>query len=289
MIVHSAGGALGLEHTRRRPTRRSGGDVRVQRPSGSRASPRRCCRPLRRAATGTWSCSGSVAGVEVYPGGAGYTAAKHAVNALAQDPGASSRSTKHHPRSRRSPPGWSRPSSRSSASKATRERADAVYDGLKPLSATDVAEVIAFVVTRPPHVNIDYVGHQANRAGDRDGRAPHLDSVGEQQRSALQAEQGDQGGGDAPGATPTWAGARRPAREADPADRRLVGDRRGRRREARRRGRDGGPGGASRATARRGRRADRPPRGRGDRDAARTCATWKPSTSSSRTPAWSTS
>ncbi len=38
------------------------------------------------------------------------------------------------------------------------QRADAVYEGVaQPLVADDVADVIAFVATRPPHVNIDSV------------------------------------------------------------------------------------------------------------------------------------
>jgi|GEM_PF-390796 len=37
------------------------------------------------------------------------------------------------------------------------ERADSVYEGLTPLSAGDVADVIAFVATRPSHVDIDQV------------------------------------------------------------------------------------------------------------------------------------
>ena len=37
------------------------------------------------------------------------------------------------------------------------ERAADVYRGLEPLTAADVAEVIAFCVTRPGHVDIDYV------------------------------------------------------------------------------------------------------------------------------------
>ncbi len=35
------------------------------------------------------------------------------------------------------------------------ERAAAVYEGVTPLTADDVADCIAFIVTRPPHVNID--------------------------------------------------------------------------------------------------------------------------------------
>ena len=37
------------------------------------------------------------------------------------------------------------------------ERADAVYRGLTPLVAEDVAEVIGFVASRPSHVNLDQI------------------------------------------------------------------------------------------------------------------------------------
>jgi NADP-dependent 3-hydroxy acid dehydrogenase YdfG len=37
------------------------------------------------------------------------------------------------------------------------ERAAAVYDGVTPLTPGDVADVIAFVATRPSHVDIDQV------------------------------------------------------------------------------------------------------------------------------------
>jgi NADP-dependent 3-hydroxy acid dehydrogenase YdfG len=37
------------------------------------------------------------------------------------------------------------------------ERADNVYKGLTPLSADDVADVIAFAATRPSHVNLDQI------------------------------------------------------------------------------------------------------------------------------------
>ena len=35
------------------------------------------------------------------------------------------------------------------------DRADAVYKGVTPLVAEDVAEVIGFVTSRPSHVNLD--------------------------------------------------------------------------------------------------------------------------------------
>jgi NADP-dependent 3-hydroxy acid dehydrogenase YdfG len=37
------------------------------------------------------------------------------------------------------------------------EKAGRVYEGTSPLTAEDVAEAIAFVVTRPPHVDVDYL------------------------------------------------------------------------------------------------------------------------------------
>ena len=36
-------------------------------------------------------------------------------------------------------------------------KAKAVYEGIDPLTAEDIADIIAFTVTRPPHVNIDEV------------------------------------------------------------------------------------------------------------------------------------
>ncbi len=37
------------------------------------------------------------------------------------------------------------------------ERARAVYEGFTPLFAEDVADVVTFVATRPPHVNVHNV------------------------------------------------------------------------------------------------------------------------------------
>jgi NADP-dependent 3-hydroxy acid dehydrogenase YdfG len=39
--------------------------------------------------------------------------------------------------------------------KGDQKEADKVYEGFTPLYAEDIAEAVLFVVTRPPHVNID--------------------------------------------------------------------------------------------------------------------------------------
>ena len=59
--------------------------------------------------------------------------------------------------SARSRPGWCAPtSSRRSGSTATRRAPTAVYAGVPdPLVAEDVADAIAWIATRPSHVNID--------------------------------------------------------------------------------------------------------------------------------------
>jgi NADP-dependent 3-hydroxy acid dehydrogenase YdfG len=37
------------------------------------------------------------------------------------------------------------------------DRAAAVYQGIDPLVAQDIAEIVAFAVSRPPHVNLDQI------------------------------------------------------------------------------------------------------------------------------------
>jgi len=153
--VHSAGGALGLE-----PVERADEDRWREMWESNVAGVMRVTKallgPLRRGRDPQIVIVGSVAGVEVYEGGGGYTAAKHAVNALARTLrlellGDGVRVTEVAP-------GMVETEFSLVRFGGDAERAAEVYRGLAPLRARDVAEVIAFCVSRPAHVDLDYVG-----------------------------------------------------------------------------------------------------------------------------------
>ena len=98
---------------------------------------------------------GSTSGRGVYEGGGGYTAAKHAAAAMAETlrlelNGRPVRVTEIAP-------GMVHTEEFSLVRfRGDREAADRVYEGVPdPLTADDVADCIAFAVTRPSHVNID--------------------------------------------------------------------------------------------------------------------------------------
>lgn len=98
---------------------------------------------------------GSIAAVEPYQGGAGYNAAKHASRAVMdvlrlELIGQPVRVTQIDP-------GMVHTEFSHVRFGGDEERASAVYRGLTPLSADDVAEIVAFVATRPAHVDIDNV------------------------------------------------------------------------------------------------------------------------------------
>jgi NADP-dependent 3-hydroxy acid dehydrogenase YdfG len=110
---------------------------------------------LRASGGGHIVVLGSIAGFEVYPGGAGYTGVKHAVNALCRTlrlelVGEPIRITEVAP-------GLVETEFSLVRFGGDAERAASVYAGLTPLTAEDVADVIAFCVTRPAHVDVDHV------------------------------------------------------------------------------------------------------------------------------------
>lgn len=95
---------------------------------------------------------GSTAGKEVYPKGNVYCASKHAVDALNQAfridlNGKGIRVGAINP-------GMVETEFSEVRFKGDSERAKKVYEGFSPLKPEDIADIIWFTVTRPPHVNI---------------------------------------------------------------------------------------------------------------------------------------
>jgi NADP-dependent 3-hydroxy acid dehydrogenase YdfG len=95
---------------------------------------------------------GSIAGKEVYPNGAVYCATKHAVEALSK--GMRMDLLPYGIRVTQICPGAVETEFSLVRFKGDSHRAGQVYDGFVPLSATDIAEAVAFAVAQPPHVNI---------------------------------------------------------------------------------------------------------------------------------------
>jgi NADP-dependent 3-hydroxy acid dehydrogenase YdfG len=154
VVVHSAGGALGLEPVSESDPEqwRQMYDTNVL---GVMRVTKALLPALERSGDGHVVVLGSVAGVEVYPGGGGYTAAKHAVNALTRTLrlellGKPIRVTEIAP-------GLVETEFSLVRFGGDEERANEIYEGLTPLTADDVAAAIEFVVTRPEHVNVDYL------------------------------------------------------------------------------------------------------------------------------------
>jgi NADP-dependent 3-hydroxy acid dehydrogenase YdfG len=96
---------------------------------------------------------GSIAGYEAYPNGAGYNAAKFAVRAVMS---ALRQELLGRPvRICEIDPGLVETEFSLVRFGGDAERAAAVYAGLTPLSAADVAECVRWVAARPAHVNVD--------------------------------------------------------------------------------------------------------------------------------------
>lgn len=110
---------------------------------------------LEESAAGHIVNLGSIAGFEVYSGGAGYTASKHAVRAITRTLrlellGRPIRITEVAP-------GLVETEFSIVRFEGDADKAQAPYEGMTPLTAEDVADCIAWAVTRPLHVNIDEI------------------------------------------------------------------------------------------------------------------------------------
>ena len=109
---------------------------------------------LRASGTGDIVVVTSTAGIEPYENGAGYVAAKHAESAMVRT--LRLEMTGQGVRVIEIAPGMVRTDEFSLRRfGGDRDSADAVYAGIEPLVAADIADAIGWSVTRPHHVNID--------------------------------------------------------------------------------------------------------------------------------------
>jgi 3-hydroxy acid dehydrogenase / malonic semialdehyde reductase len=95
----------------------------------------------------------SIAGKDVYENGNVYCATKYAVEALTK--GMRIDLLKHNIKVTSISPGAVNTEFSLIRFKGDKSKADKFYEGFTPLFADDIAEAILFVVTRPPHVNIN--------------------------------------------------------------------------------------------------------------------------------------
>jgi NADP-dependent 3-hydroxy acid dehydrogenase YdfG len=152
VLVNNAGGALGLErfpeadedNWREMWERNVAGVMRVTKA---------LLPALLASGDGRIVIVTSIAGHEPYPGGGGYVAAKHAAASMVRTLrldllGEPIRVVEVAP-------GMVETEFSLVRFDGDSKRAAAVYEGLTPLSADDVAECIVWAVTRPAHVNIE--------------------------------------------------------------------------------------------------------------------------------------
>jgi NADP-dependent 3-hydroxy acid dehydrogenase YdfG len=154
VLVNNAGGALGLEPVAEADEENWRGMYETNVMGVMRVT-KALLPALERSGNGFIVVVGSVAGVEVYPGGGGYTAAKHAANALTRT--LRLELLGKPIRVSEVAPGMVETEFSLVRFGGDEEKAEKVYEGTNPLTAEDVADAIAYVVTRPPHVDVDYV------------------------------------------------------------------------------------------------------------------------------------
>jgi 3-hydroxy acid dehydrogenase/malonic semialdehyde reductase len=95
---------------------------------------------------------GSIAGHEVYPNGNVYCATKHAVAALNRAMAIDTLGS--GVRTSSVDPGMVETEFSIVRFSGDEKKAEAVYAGMRPLTAEDVADAVAYCATRPPHANV---------------------------------------------------------------------------------------------------------------------------------------
>jgi NADP-dependent 3-hydroxy acid dehydrogenase YdfG len=152
VLVNNAGGAFGLdrieqasiEDWQRMYDTNVLGTVRVTKA---------LLGTLRASGDGHVVVIGSIAAMDPYPGGAGYNAAKYGERAFAQ---VLRQELLGEPiRVTEIDPGMVETEFSTVRFGGDETRAAKVYEGMTPLSAEDVADAVAWSVTRPSHVNVD--------------------------------------------------------------------------------------------------------------------------------------
>jgi NADP-dependent 3-hydroxy acid dehydrogenase YdfG len=154
VLVNNAGGALGLEPVAEADEANWRG-MYESNVMGVMRMTKALLPKLERSGNGHIVVIGSVAGVEVYPGGGGYTAAKHAAHAVAKT--LRLELLGKPIRVSEVAPGMVETEFSLVRFEGDEGKAEKVYEGTTPLTAEDVADAITYVVTRPPHVDVDYV------------------------------------------------------------------------------------------------------------------------------------
>jgi NADP-dependent 3-hydroxy acid dehydrogenase YdfG len=162
VLVNNAGGALGLDSVEQADLAQWA-TMYESNVLGVVRMTRALLPAIEASGDGIVIVIGSIAGLEPYEGGAGYNAAKHAVRAA--------RTVLRYELLGRPvrvceiDPGMVETEFSLVRFAGDQERADAVYAGLTPLTAEDVADCVAFVAERPSHVNIDQLVVMARDQG----------------------------------------------------------------------------------------------------------------------------
>lgn len=153
VLVNNAGGALGMESVEGAVEDKWRWMYEVNVLGTLRVT--RALLPALKVAKGAVITIGSIAARQNYPGGAGYNAAKHGERALTEV--LRQEIAVDGVRVTEIDPGRVHTDFSLVRFDGDADKANAVYDGVKSLTAEDVADVITFVATRPAHVNIDFL------------------------------------------------------------------------------------------------------------------------------------
>lgn len=154
LLVNNAGGALGLD-----PVADADDDrwrtMYESNVLGAVRMTRSLLPALIDSGDGHVITVGSIAGIEAYPGGGGYNAAKFAIHGVMQ---VLRMELLDEPvRVSEIAPGLVETEFSLVRFDGDEERAAEVYEGMTPLTAEDIADCIAWVATRPSHLNIAHM------------------------------------------------------------------------------------------------------------------------------------